>query len=35
MFGKMMANMCPHVTLVAIVTPTVWIALLYFLSVGR
>ncbi len=35
MFSKMMSSMCPHVTLVAIVTPTVWIALIYFLTVTR
>lgn len=35
MFSKVIGNMCPHATMVAIVTPTVWIALVYFLTVAR
>ncbi len=35
MFGKAVGNMCPHVTMIAIMTPTVWIAFIYLLTVSR
>ncbi len=35
MLSKLLANMCPHATLVLILTPTIWIALIYLLTVHR